>query len=370
MKIVIGADLVPTESNFEYFKNGDIGRIIDEDILNILQNTDERIFNLEVPLTDTEAPIKKCGPNLIAPTDTAFGIKKINLTLLTLANNHITDQGECGLKDTIEVLNKNDIPYVGAGGNITEAQKPYIIEKHNKKIGIYACAEHEFSIAKNTKAGANPFDPLESLDAVTNLKSMCDYVVVLYHGGKEHYRYPSPYLQRVCRKLCEHGADFVVCQHSHCIGCEEKYNGSTIVYGQGNFLFDYSESDFWKTSLLIELEITDKLIVSYIPICKNGNGVRLANESEREMILNEFFTRSEQIKNEGFVEEKYSELADNMLNSYINSVCGVGIMYRCINKLCGHRLKRKIPAKRRLKMINCIECEAHRELFLRGLKNG
>ena len=68
------------------------------------------------------------------------------------------------------------------------------------KIGIYACAENEFTIATDTTAGANPFDPFESLDHIQNLKRSCDYVIVLYHGGKEHYRYPSPYLQKFVGK--------------------------------------------------------------------------------------------------------------------------------------------------------------------------
>ena len=79
---------------------------------------------------------------------------------------------------------------------------------------------------------------MESLDHIQNLKDQCDYVIVLYHGGKEHYRYPSPYLQRVARKMVEKGADLVVCQHSHCIGCYEKYKDSMIIYDQGNFIFE------------------------------------------------------------------------------------------------------------------------------------
>ena len=33
------------------------------------------------------------------------------------------------------------------------------------------------------------------------------------------------------------GADVVLCQHSHCIGCYEQYEGAHILYGQGNFHF-------------------------------------------------------------------------------------------------------------------------------------
>ena len=127
---------------------------------------------------------------------------------------------------------------LGVGENKTISAKPFVLSVSNKKIGVYACTEHEFSIAEDNKPGANPFDPLESFDHVSNLKKDCDYVIVLYHGGKEHYRYPSPMLQRVCRKFVEKGAGLVICQHSHCIGCEEKYLDGTIVYGQGNFIFN------------------------------------------------------------------------------------------------------------------------------------
>src|SRR5690606_29065463 len=118
------------------------------------------------------------------------------------------------------------------------------------KIGFYVCAEHEFSIASVDSPGANPFDPLESLDHIADLKNECDYVVVLYHGGKEHYRYPSPYLQKVCRKMADKGANLVICQHSHCIGCFEVYKDSTLVYGQGNFIFNKHDNEYWKTSIL------------------------------------------------------------------------------------------------------------------------
>jgi len=219
MKIFIGADIVPKESNIDGFLNGETKAFVDENVVNLINNADFRVFNLELPLTDVETPIKKCGPNLIAPTSFINGLKKLGIDLLTLANNHIMDHGVGGLESTIAVLKENGIDYVGAGKNLSEAWKPYIIEQDGIKVGIYACAEHEFSIADEAYPGTNPFDPLESLDHISELKEQCDYVIVLYHGGKEHYRYPSPNLQKACRKMCDKGADLVVCQHSHCVGC-------------------------------------------------------------------------------------------------------------------------------------------------------
>ncbi len=372
-KIIIGGDLVPTKSNYTLFEQGDVKTLIDTELLEKLNSAAFTIFNLEVPLTDEQHPIVKCGPNLIAPTGTINGLKVINPHFFGLANNHILDQGVEGLESTVEVLEAADIDYSGVGKNLAEAEKPFIKEIGGKKIGIYCCAEHEFSIATDTNPGANPFDPLESLDHVENLRKDTDYVIVLYHGGKEHYRYPSPNLQRVCRKLVDKGADLVVCQHSHCVGCEEQHGRGTIVYGQGNFLFDDSNSEFWQTGLLIGLN--ESFEVSYYPLVKVENTVRLADDGKSKEILDAFYKRSEAIKDHGFIEAEYSKFADTFLDMYLGALSGrKSIFFRVLNKVTGYRLLRAIfKAKYReanlVQITNYVDCEAHRELLLRGLEN-
>ena len=278
-----------------------------------------------------------------------------------------------GLESTCRVLDAAGIGYTGVGKTPEEAAKPYIFECDGKKIGVYACAEHEFSIVTEYTAGANPIDLLETPDHIAALKAECDYVIVLYHGGKEHYRYPSPNLQTVCRKLVEKGADLVVCQHSHCIGCEEKYLGGTIVYGQGNFLFDDSESEFWQTSLLVQ--IGDGFEISYIPLKKNGKGVRCADKAEAAIILKEFHQRSLEIHDAIILREKYSQFAETYQETYLLALSGVGskLLFRVINKLSSYRFEKWFlnhwyRESNRLAIQNYIACEAHRELLVQGLQ--
>lgn len=374
MNILIGADLVPTKSNIDLFASGDVQELLGEELFSVLRNADYRIFNLEVPLTDQEHPIPKCGPNLIAPTKCVAGYKAMQADLLTLANNHILDQDQQGLASTCRVLDAAGVAYTGVGQTPEEAAKPYIFECDGKKIGVYACAEHEFSIGTEYSAGANPIDLLESPDHVAALKEQCDYVIVLYHGGKEHYRYPSPNLQKVCRKLVEKGADLVVCQHSHCIGCEEKYQGGTIVYGQGNFLFDGSESEFWQTSLLVR--IGDDFGISYIPLKKNGNGVRLAGIQESKEIMAAFQRRSIECLDSDIMKAKFEEVVHQSICAYLLDLCGMDrtLFLRVINKLSNNRfydwyIKKRYTLQKRKNVINHTECETHNEILLYGLKN-
>ena len=373
MKIIIGADIVPTKSNFDDFIEGNLTALLDDNLIELLQQADMRVFNLEVPLTDKANPIKKCGPNLIAPPETIKGIQTVGADFVTVANNHIMDQGESGLEDTFNVLKKAGIAYAGAGKTAEQAALPYIVEANGIKVGFYCCAEHEFSIVSTEKAGANPFDPLWSLDHIQELKAKCDYVVVLYHGGKEQYRYPSPELQKVCRRIADKGGDLVICQHTHCIGCEEIWNGSRIVYGQGNFLFDDCDNEYWANSILVSLQMDkEKIEVEYIPICKNGKSVRLADSEEKEVILTGFEERSEAIQDQTFIIRQYREFSEKMCGSYCNRAMGKinrTLAFRVFNKITKGRLRDDCYSSAdALAMINVLECEPHRELFLAGLK--
>ena len=372
MSILIGADIVPVASNKKLFQDAKTEKLIGKRLQTVLAKADYRIFNLEVPLTDTAQPIKKHGPNLIASPTCAKGLKALGVDLLTIANNHIMDQGIQGLYSTTQALANTSNSYVGGGRDLDEAKKPFFFSVGEKCYGIYACSEHEFSIAGEGKPGANPFDSLESLDHVAQMRERCDYIIVLYHGGKEYYRYPSPHLQRVCRKLVEKGANLVICQHSHCIGCMEEYLKGTIVYGQGNFLFDGADNEYWNSSLLIE--VNRDATISFIPIKKQGYGVRLAVDSEADEILNGFISRSEEIKKAGVVEAYYNEFAQKSISNYIWYFSGKksNYLFRILNRLSGNQLQeifaRHYLERNGIAMRNYIECEAHRELVLEGLK--
>ncbi len=371
--LLIGADLVPTAENYAQFEQADIQRLIGGKLQTVFESVPYKIFNLEVPLCDKESPIVKQGPSLRAPTATAAGIKALGTTLVTLANNHILDQGEQGLSSTCDVLDKNGIEWVGVGKDAAHLKKTTVLQTEKGRIGVYACCEHEFSIAAAASAGANPYDALESFDEVRDLKSSCDYVIVLYHGGKELYRYPSPMLQRVCRKFVRSGADLVVCQHSHCIGAMEKLQGATIVYGQGNFLFDHKDNEYWQTSLLIVL--SDNLEVSFIPLKKNGPFTGLAEPEEASQILDEFQKRSGELLEDGFVEKAYREYAKGMTASYLKRLNGItkrNYFFHFLNRLSGRRWEKRrmdqlYTEESLLAVENVIECEAHRELLLTGV---
>lgn len=375
MKLYIGADFVPTDINKRLFEEGHGEALVGKELYEILKQSDLNVFNLEVPLTDAETPIVKFGNNLIAPSKTVYGYKALEPIFLTLANNHSLDQGAEGLTTTLNLLKQHEIAHAGAGANLKEAKKPFIFEKDGVRIGFYLCTENEFTMATCHSMGANPFDVLDSFDEVAALKEQCDHVIVLYHGGKEYYRYPSPMLQRYCRKFIDKGASLVICQHNHCVGSREDYNGGSIIYGQGNFIFNsefyVNHREFVKDSLLIRVEATkDSFVICELPIRMSDNGTRLATDAEAAETLAGYKKRSEEIKDPHFVISNYKAFADTHVKRYLREFLGRSFIIRAINALFGRKLMQLILGPTSyLAIQNYLECEAHHELFLRGIKN-
>lgn len=363
---MIAGDLLPTTANEELFEADKAQELFGNEIISMFAESDYRIVNMEGPFTDSNDSIQKSGPCLKASEKAFRAVLQLSINSASLANNHIMDYGYEGLKSTLRLLDEAGISYCGVGDNRKLAGQPILFHMpRGTRVGLLSVAEYEFTIATDTEPGANPFDIWEISDTLADLKSRTDYIIVLYHGGKEYYRYPVPYVQNRCRKMIEKGADLVICQHSHCIGCKEDYKNGIIVYGQGNFIFDRGDDDFRNSGLLISCEPQTRKI-EFHPVVKRGNTVRLADKAAKAEILDAFYKRSDEILQEGFVRAQYAKFAENMFMLYLTN--SFGILGRALRKLRLHFLLKLLYRKKDyLWMINALRCEAHWDLFLNGL---
>ncbi len=300
MKIIFGADLVPNkEYNEKLFIDGD-ARALFGDALDVIKSADKFIINLECALTNSENAIPKCGPNLKADPRIVNGLIASGVTDVLLANNHTFDFGIEGYRDTLRALDDAGLPYTGVGENDTDSRKIYYIELgEGKRLGIVNVTEHEYTYALPYRCGCNPYDPHLTMYDIREAKRNADYVVVIYHGGKEYCRYPSPRIVKMAHEMVYNGADAVMLQHTHCIGCYENFEGSHIVYGQGNLNFVWKDHyPVWYTGLLVELEfVGEHPGIKFHPIYETEVGVDLATGDKAKEIMEPFYERNEELKN-------------------------------------------------------------------------
>ncbi len=209
------------------------------------------------------------------------------------------------------------------------------------------------------------FDPFDTIDDIELAKKNAEYVIVFYHGGKEYVPYPSPNLQKICRAMVKRGADYVFCQHSHCVGCYEKYLDGYIVYGQGNFIFDHSNHPMWQTGLLIKVLLGENKDIEFIPIRKKQECVDLAVGADGETILKEFYTRSSRVNDSEFIAREWEKFCLDMAPGYLHGFHGSGRIFRGIDqKILKGKLLKKIYTKRRLcSLRDYTVCDAHLDVI-------
>lgn len=353
MRLFIGGDICPTPDTAQGFASGDV-RALFGTVCDLVRDADIFFINLECAVTGCDAPIRKIGPNLRGPVETAATLRALGVTAAGLSNNHTFDFGEKGLEDTKRLLAEAGIRYTGVGENEAAARVPLTAEAGGKRIAFVCVCEHEYSYAKPNRPGTWGFDPFETMEDIARAAEESDYTVVLYHGGKEQCEVPSPRLRRACRAMVRAGADLVLCQHSHCIGSEEVWLGKTILYGQGNFNFiEHNGNRQWTRGLLLEIRFgTGEPEILHHPVVVTGTGITLAEGEDKDAILREFRERSEWLRNGRWTEE-WRRFCEEHREGYTLAAVGGG-------EGSGKDEAERQPAER---FRHYLDCEAHLDVW-------
>lgn len=162
--------------------------------------------------------------------------------------------------------------------NLSQAKQIKYVQFKDEKVAIINCCEHEFSIATETTAGANPLNPTSQYYSIVEAKKNADYVIVIVHGGKEHIQVPSKRMIETYRFFIDVGADAVVNHHQHCCCGMEMYNGKPIYYGLGNFCFDWDakRNCMWNDGYLVVLDTKDSKKSQVIPYTQCNDTVSVS----------------------------------------------------------------------------------------------
>lgn len=380
--IIIGGDICPTESNKKLFEEGNTEILFDK-LENNLKQANLNIINLECPLISEENPVDKIGPNLSASEKSITALKKANINVVNLGNNHVMDHGIKGAINTIDVLQKNNIEFLGIGENRTSAIKILIKKIKGINIGILSMAENGFYTAQRNKMGTAPIDIIDIYKEIIKEKDNCDYIIVLIHGGVEHFPYPSPKNQKLSRFLIDIGVDCVVWQHSHCSGYIERYNEKNIIYGQGNFIFDLGKMhpDWYKGfAIEIILQIVEKQInsttVNIIPFVQSFNkaGIYVLENEMKDKFINELFSKQTELENDDVVYKIWEDFCDKQKEWYLAELVGYE---RLIKKTKLFKNKNSLNLKlfkkfgidkeNLIKLRNLMFSESHNEMIQSSL---
>src|SRR5665647_2401331 len=126
------------------------------DVLPHLEQADLRIINLECALTTHLQPWTRTWKmfHFRADPEAVRVLQAAHIDACALANNHILDYEEQGLRDTLRILNASGIRHAGAGANDKEAAAPAIIEMHGvapSRVALLSFTDNEPDFAAGSE---------------------------------------------------------------------------------------------------------------------------------------------------------------------------------------------------------------------------
>ena len=202
------------------------------------------VGNLECPATKIKQPVYKQFIFRGEP-EWLDWLHKHGFTHLNLANNHSIDQGRDALTDTRRNIEKAGMTPFGAGENMEQAVQPLLLATHPRPVYILASLrlplENYAYLPRKPCVSQEPLDSLAARIKHLRRTEPSAYIIVSLHWGIEHQLSPTIQQRQQARMLVAAGANLLVCHHTHTLQTTEQYNGSTIYYSIGNFIFDQAK---------------------------------------------------------------------------------------------------------------------------------
>ena len=238
--IGVGDMMLGTNFPSANYLSPDDGKSILDPVKSIIENADIAFGNLEGAILSGSGKAKTCAnPDVCyafkMPDHYVNYFKDAGFDVLSVANNHVSDFGDAGKENTAKLLKNAGINFAGL------LEYPFTtFEKDGIKYGFCAFAPNNGTVDINDSANA--------IKIVKKLNSICDIVIVSFHGGAEgstrnHITREdelflgenrgNPY--KFARTVIDAGADIVFGHGPHVTRAVDIYKGKFIAYSMGNF---------------------------------------------------------------------------------------------------------------------------------------
>jgi Bacterial capsule synthesis protein PGA_cap len=204
-----------------------------------VEDADLAFCHVETPMTPdppTSYPIFNTPPEL------AEGIAATGWDACSTASNHSLDQGEDGVGETLQALDRARVEHTGTATSEREARKPLILDSGGARVAFLAYTSDLNGIPLPKPYLVNLFDPERIVaDAQRARRAGADAVIVNLHwaseAAPEYVTDPGPEQDELVAKLVrEPVITAIVGQGPHVPQPIREVGGKTVVFSEGNLI--------------------------------------------------------------------------------------------------------------------------------------
>ncbi len=291
---------------------GNISSAFSEETLDIMRGADVFMVNNEFTYTRRGEPTFEKQYTFRANPDNVHYLDDMGADIVSLANNHSYDYGEISLLDTLDTLEGDEMPYVGAGRNIEEAARPVYYIVNDVKIGFVSATQIERQSNPDTRGAtdnsAGTFRCWYNdriFEVIGQMKQECDYVVAYIHWGTELEENTDWAQDDLAPKLVNAGVDLIIGDHPHILQKLDYIGDVPVIYSLGNYWFNSKTMDTGLLEVTLDLE-GNTSAVRFIPCIQSGCRTFAVSGEEKARILNymQSISGGVDIDGDGYVTKK------------------------------------------------------------------
>lgn len=261
-----------------------------EDLLTLMNGMDIMMVNNEFTYSTRGEPLEGKAYTFRADPERAGLLNAFGTDIVNLANNHVYDFGPDALLDTIDTLDKANIPHVGAGANIDEAKQPHYFVCNGRKIAIVAATQIERSTNYTKEASKDSPGVLKTLvpdkfvSVIKQAKKNSDIVIAVVHWGTEGDSNYGRDQRSLAEEFANAGADAIIGGHTHCLQGFDMIDKVPVIYSLGNFWFSSAALDTGLATITVDEK--GELTMGFIPCIQQSLKTSLVTqEAERQRIF-------------------------------------------------------------------------------------
>lgn len=204
----------------------------------VISGADLGICHIETPLASRSGPFLGY-PAFNSPPQIVNAVRRLGYDSCSTASNHAIDQGERGVRRTLDALDRAGIRHAGTARSADEAKEINLLDVKGLKVAHLSYTYGTNGIAKPAGRPWLVNDGLDAgrilADAADAKESGADVVIVSLHWGEEYQHEATPEQRRLAAKLLRsRDVDLILGGHAHVVQPFERINGKWVAYGMGN----------------------------------------------------------------------------------------------------------------------------------------
>lgn len=238
----------------------------------LLSASDLTIINLENPIVN-DCPVHTGGFTFCSQPGSTKALKYAGVDIVNLANNHTLNWGKEGLEETKDLLDEQQIGFMGYEDVLYKTVKGTRLAfvGFDFVTNQYFLSDAQLKMISDAAAGS-------------------DFLVVSAHWGNEYKESANNYQRNMARRFVELGADLIIGHHPHwmqdveCFDVDEGHDPTTgreirsvlsfsaedfkagkgceegsvpVYYSLGNFVFDQMWSEETKKGGALKIDLLD-----------------------------------------------------------------------------------------------------------------